>query len=141
MRKTLAMAASAAILMAGMAAGAQAAPISPQDPNLIQARVFVYFWSGHRYCWYDDGWQGPGWYWCGYPWRDGIGWGGPFGWRGWRGGHEGRWDRRDDHRGDHWDRGGDRHGDHWDRGDDRHGDHWDRDHGDHGGDGEHHHHD
>ncbi|MGP0057714.1 MAG: hypothetical protein ACLPID_00285 [Beijerinckiaceae bacterium] len=52
--------------------------------------VNPYFWGGHRYCWYDDGWQGGGWYWCGYPWRRGFGWGGPAGWRGWgRGGFRG----------------------------------------------------
>jgi hypothetical protein len=45
-----------------------------------------YFWAGHNYCWYYNGWNGPGWYWCGYPWRRGFGWGGPYGWHGWRGG-------------------------------------------------------
>ena len=43
-----------------------------------------FFWQGRRYCWYDHGWRGPGWYWCGYRWRRGFGWGGPVGWRGWR---------------------------------------------------------
>lgn len=43
-----------------------------------------FFWGGRRYCWYWDGWRGPGWYWCGYEWRRGFGWGGPSGWRGWR---------------------------------------------------------
>ena len=39
------------------------------------------FWShGRRYCWYDDGWHGPGFYWCGYAWRRGLGWGGGLGW-------------------------------------------------------------
>ncbi|MGO9024500.1 MAG: hypothetical protein ACLQIQ_09425 [Beijerinckiaceae bacterium] len=41
------------------------------------------FWGGHQYCWYDDGWQGGGWYWCGYAWRNGYGFGGPEGFRGW----------------------------------------------------------
>lgn len=41
-------------------------------------------WGGRRYCWYFDGWRGPGWYWCGYHWRRGFGWGGPSGWHGWR---------------------------------------------------------
>ena len=44
------------------------------------------FYGGRNYCWYDDGWQGPGFYWCGYNLRRGFGWGGPMGWHGWRGG-------------------------------------------------------
>jgi hypothetical protein len=39
------------------------------------------------YCWYDDGWHGPGWYWCGYESSNGYGWGGPYGWNGWGGGY------------------------------------------------------
>src|SRR5436853_3909627 len=46
--------------------------------------VQVFVWHGRRYCWYDDGWHGPGFYWCGYAWRSGIGWGGGVGWHGWR---------------------------------------------------------
>jgi len=43
-----------------------------------------YYWfEGHRYCWYDIGWRGPGWYWCGYGLNNGIGWGGPIGWHFW----------------------------------------------------------
>ena len=38
------------------------------------------------YCWYNDGWQGPGWYLCGDEWLNGFGWGGPYGWNGWGGG-------------------------------------------------------
>jgi hypothetical protein len=46
-----------------------------------------YVWGGRRYCWYDDGWNGPGWYWCGRYLVPGLGWGGGVGWRGWgRGG-------------------------------------------------------
>jgi hypothetical protein len=44
-----------------------------------------YLWGGRNYCWYDGGWQGPGYYWCGYAWRRGFGWGGPVGWHGWAG--------------------------------------------------------
>jgi hypothetical protein len=40
--------------------------------------------GSREYCWYDDGWQGPGFYWCGYRLRVGYGWGGPAGWHGWR---------------------------------------------------------
>ena len=43
-----------------------------------------YFYDGRDYCWYPDGWHGPGFYWCGYNLRAGYGWGGPIGWRGWR---------------------------------------------------------
>jgi hypothetical protein len=35
-----------------------------------------FFWGGRNYCWYGNAWNGPGWYWCGYPWRRGYGWGG-----------------------------------------------------------------
>ena len=45
-----------------------------------------FFFGGQNYCWYDDGWQGPGYYYCGYAWRRGYGWGGGAGWRGWGGG-------------------------------------------------------
>ena len=43
-----------------------------------------YRWGGYDYCWYEDGWRGPGWYWCGYAQRPGFGWGGPIGWNNWR---------------------------------------------------------
>jgi hypothetical protein len=42
-----------------------------------------FFFLGHNFCWYDGGWQGPGWYWCGYAWNNGQGWGGGDGWHGW----------------------------------------------------------
>jgi hypothetical protein len=45
-----------------------------------------YYYGGRNWCWYDDGWQGPGFYWCGYRYRRGFGWGGGAGWRGWGGG-------------------------------------------------------
>jgi hypothetical protein len=51
--------------------------------------VQLYVFGGRNFCWYDAGWEGPGYYWCGYSWRRGIGWGGGFGWNGWRGGHGG----------------------------------------------------
>jgi hypothetical protein len=59
---------------------------SAADKLAMTETVQVYFWDGRRYCWYDDGWHGPGFYWCGYRWRRGFGWGGPIGWRGWGGG-------------------------------------------------------
>jgi hypothetical protein len=42
-----------------------------------------YVYGGRRHCWYPDGWHGPGWYWCGYRLRRGLGWGGPAGWNSW----------------------------------------------------------
>jgi hypothetical protein len=56
----------------------------------IEKAQFIF--GGQNYCWYDDGWRGPGWYWCGYANRSGLGWGGGVGWHGWRrggGGHGG----------------------------------------------------
>jgi hypothetical protein len=50
--------------------------------NVVEQTQFV--WGGRNYCWYPDGWRGPGWYWCGYQLRRGLGWGGPLGWHGWR---------------------------------------------------------
>jgi hypothetical protein len=49
-----------------------------------------FFFGGRHYCWYDRGWHGPGFYWCGYAWHRGVGWGGPVGWRGWHRGGPGR---------------------------------------------------
>jgi hypothetical protein len=55
----------------------------PSDQFIpIEQAQFVF--NGRPYCWYDDGWQGPGWYWCGYAYRTGLGWGGGYGWNGWR---------------------------------------------------------
>ena len=48
-------------------------------PNPLQLFVF----GGHDWCWYDGGWQGPGWYWCGYGDRYGYGYGGGEGFHGW----------------------------------------------------------
>jgi hypothetical protein len=46
-----------------------------------------YLFGGRNYCFYDSGWHGPGFYWCGYAFRRGYGWGGPEGFHGWsRGG-------------------------------------------------------
>ena len=50
------------------------------------AEAQLYIWGGRNYCFYDGGWHGPGWYWCGYRWRRGFGWGGGYGWHGWHGG-------------------------------------------------------
>jgi hypothetical protein len=42
-----------------------------------------YSYGGKDYCWYDDGWNGPGWYVCGQYTVSGVGWGGAAGWHGW----------------------------------------------------------
>ena len=136
MRKILALTATAGVLAVSgpTSVGAQSVWISAGVP--VAPGVAFYTWDDHRYCWYDDGWSGPGWYWCGAPWRAGYGWGGPWGWHGWRGGHphgwyvarggfyEGHWVHGDR---DHWDHDDGDH-DRWDR------DHADRDHGDWRGD-------
>jgi hypothetical protein len=59
-----------------------------------------YLYGGRRHCWYDDGWHGPGWYWCGYRLRQGLGWGGERGWNGWerRELREERGERREERR-------------------------------------------
>jgi hypothetical protein len=58
------------------------------------ARAQYYVLDDEDYCWYDDGWHGPGWYWCGYEGYEGYGWGGPYGWNGWGGGYSIRGHRR-----------------------------------------------
>src|SRR5687768_5369978 len=82
---------AAAALLAGGLLLSPAAPASAGGATRAAAdglslidNVQVYYWRGRRYCFYDDGWHGPGWYWCGYAWRRGYGWGGGHGWRGWR---------------------------------------------------------
>jgi hypothetical protein len=44
-------------------------------------------WQGRKYCWYDTGWNGDGWYRCGFDKKAGRGWGGPKGWPGAAGAH------------------------------------------------------
>src|SRR5882762_6955857 len=61
--------------------------VSDAADELSMVDKAQYVWGGRRYCWYDDGWNGPGWYWCGRYLTPGFGWGGGGGWRGWgRGG-------------------------------------------------------
>lgn len=88
--------AGVALMAAGLFFGtAAAAPLSNERPlgqavtihESVELAQFIYL--GRNYCWYPDGWRGPGWYWCGYAWRTGFGWGGGYGWRGWRGGFRG----------------------------------------------------
>jgi hypothetical protein len=85
---------SAAVVLTALPIGvAQAAPISPQGLKAAAGEQSAidqvqYRLAGREYCWYDDGWRGPGFYWCGYRLRVGLGWGGPEGWHGWRSARE-----------------------------------------------------
>ncbi len=99
--RTLSLAFGAALaaltLSTAGAASAQTAPrlITANDEAPVQLIVgrdvagdgvlekAQYLYGGRNYCWYSGGWRGPGYYWCGYAWRRGYGWGGPFGWHGW----------------------------------------------------------
>ena len=76
----------AASVALATAVGGAAAPVaaSAQVITIGPGGVGIYAYGGHRYCWYDNGWHGPGWYWCSYAWRRGFGWGGVYGWHGWR---------------------------------------------------------
>ncbi len=57
--------------------------MSPAADRLTLVDQVQFVYGGHRHCWYQDGWHGPGWYWCGYRLRRGFGWGGEEGFRGW----------------------------------------------------------
>src|ERR1035441_4646155 len=95
----VALAATAAVVVGGNAgAASMSAPAAMRTAadSLKMTENVQFFWGDHNYCWYDDGWNGPGWYWCDMYLQSGIGWGGGYGWHGWRGGHRGG--RRDGHR-------------------------------------------
>jgi hypothetical protein len=70
---------------------AQAAQDGTSGNIRVAQNIELNVFGGQQYCWYDDAWQGPGWYWCGHAWRTGYGWGGGYGWRGGHagGGHSG----------------------------------------------------
>ncbi len=83
-------AALAGVMIAGtvLIGSAQAGPLgsldgvrSAIDPHTIVERAHM--WANQNFCWYEDGWNGAGWYQCGYAGRKGLGWGGPYGWHGW----------------------------------------------------------
>lgn len=88
----LAVGAAALGALAGIGSAAQAAPVSHIDPlvNVLGQTAPIektqYFYGGAEYCFYPNGWRGPGFYRCGFAFRRGYGWGGPVGWRGWGGG-------------------------------------------------------
>jgi hypothetical protein len=92
MRKlVLWMVAVAAASLAVMTTGghSQAGVIAPLGVREVADELFLtetvqFTWAGRRYCWYNAGWRGPGWYQCGFRLRRGLGWGGPAGWHGWR---------------------------------------------------------
>jgi hypothetical protein len=80
----------------GAASAAQAAigdgVLGARGPltSATQIENAQFIFGGRNYCWYENGWQGPGWYWCGYAFRTGFGFGGGAGWHGWsRGGRGG----------------------------------------------------
>ena len=77
----LAIAAGFALPLAGSAAAAMGGALPTTGFLPVENAQMVYL--GHNFCWYDGGWQGPGFYWCGYAWNNGNGWGGGEGWRGW----------------------------------------------------------
>ena len=130
MRTLLLSAAAAATLVFGAAVPIASAAPAPQlfsgiytagDAGSLQQVQFIF--GGRNYCWYDNGWRGPGFYWCGYAFRSGLGWGGGAGWHGWRGGGGGGVG--------HGPRGGGGHGG------GTHGGHGGAPHGGHGGGGGH----
>ena len=140
-------------LMAGSAGNALAAPVdtagmiraTAEGSNLL--KTVGYVWGGQTYCWYDDGWQGPGWYVCDYgPWVSGLWWGGGYHWNNWHGGHSHDWynhhGHHDHHNGDHHNGHHEHHGDHnnghHEHHDGDHHGHHDHHNGDHHGHHEHH---
>jgi hypothetical protein len=105
--RALTLAVAAGALLVATQANAGSFPVNTMtgaETGLIdQVAVRVYVHEGRRYCFYFDGWHGPGWYRCGFAWRRGIGWGGVYGWNSWTyGPYERRHHRHGDwhHRGD-----------------------------------------
>lgn len=67
----------------GALAPAQALPVQPGIAAPTDVQQSQYMYGGRNYCFYPNGWNGPGFYWCGYAFRRGYGWGGGHGWHGW----------------------------------------------------------
>src|SRR5690242_776744 len=89
-KRILALIAGASVIAS--ASVAEAMPVvsfseKGSNPNILTVQMYTY--NGQNYCWYNGGWNGPGYYWCGYAWYPGYGWGGPWGWLGWQWGHHG----------------------------------------------------
>jgi hypothetical protein len=103
--RTLTLAVAAGALLVATQANAGSFPVNKltgAETGLVE-QAAVYVFEGRRYCFYYDGWHGPGWYRCGFAWRRGYGWGGVYGWNSWT---YGPWERRH-HHGD-WNHRGDR---------------------------------
>ena len=49
-----------------------AGAIRAASENGAVAEQVQFRFGGYDYCWADDGWRGPGWYWCGYAYRPGL---------------------------------------------------------------------
>ena len=85
--RTLALAVAASALLVATHANAANLPVNRMagvSGDLVdQVAVRVYVHAGHRYCFYFNGWHGPGWYRCGFAFRRGYGWGGVYGWNDW----------------------------------------------------------
>lgn len=67
----------------GALAPAQALPVQPGIAAPTDVQQSQYMYGGRNYCFYPNGWNGPGFYWCGYAFRRGYGWGGGHGWHSW----------------------------------------------------------
>jgi len=95
----LALALGAASPLAGSArAGLSGSAFdSPLPDQLLPLEKAEYIYNGRHYCWYEDGWRGPGWYWCGRAYQEGVGWGGAYGWNGWSAMHGGAYHPRRRH--------------------------------------------
>ena len=88
MRKFIfAAAAATALAVSGHAQAAAPGPsngLGEAVDELTMMENVQFRFEGRRHCWYNRGWNGPGWYWCGYHVRRGRGWGGTEGWNGWQ---------------------------------------------------------
>ena len=84
----LALAMSTALPLANVAEAAVGDGVvaSHAASQLLPIEHVQYVYGGQNYCWYDNGWRGPGYYYCGYAFRTGLGWGGGIGWNNWGGG-------------------------------------------------------
>jgi len=86
--RSLSLAIAAGALLVATQANAGSFPVNKlTDANgnglVDHVAVRVYVHEGNRYCFYFNGWHGPGWYRCGYAFRRGLGWGGVYGWNSW----------------------------------------------------------
>ena len=85
--RMMALAVAAGAVLAATPASAGSFPVNTLSGietgvvDTVAVRVYVH--EGRRYCFYFDGWHGPGWYRCGFAWRRGLGWGGIYGWNSW----------------------------------------------------------